>query len=324
VFADGAAAEYRLTKLAMGRIHALSAASAYALGRLDATTDHNEALRLAEVMRTNFRLKAVEQSACIMFAQNLITEHGYSWHKSFTIGLSMAIKLYADSRFFLSDVQDYLTDAYSLDELKEAEVVAMGRIKGAATQPLVFRNALASLLLEAPQLDPAIGQGTAPDLHVLIVDDSESVRRLHRRLIHTAHPSAKVHDVGGVKAALEYLDVAAASEHPVTLVLLDLVLCEEDAAPSRSAELVRFLSNSRTSTQTNPLDYGLIVAESVDPHESEEPPIDMRGKPLVALVTNSIKKQAQRTPFQYRGCDVVLPKPLNLAKVRILIDCACA
>jgi len=306
------------------RVHALSAASAYALARLDASADVNEALRLAELGRTDFRMKPMEQAAAVMFAQNLIMEHGYAWHKSYAIGLSMAIKLYADARFFLSDIQEYLTDAYTLDELKEAEVAAMGRIMGAATQPLIFRNALASLLLETPELDPSIGLGTAPDLHVLIVDDSESVRKWHRRLISSAHPSATVHEVGGTAAALEYLDAAAPSEHPVTLVLLDLVLCEEDASPARSAELVRFLSNSKASSQISPLDYGLIVAESVDPHESDEPPIDMRGKPLVALVTNSIKDRAQSIPFQYRGCDIAMPKPLNLAKVRILIDCACA
>jgi len=208
---------------------------------------------------------------------------------------------------------------YTLDQLKAGEALAFEREKdrlaGAQQRVRIFRNELVQLLIANLSTIPDnIGTPPVEGFHVLIVDDSPIVRMLHQNLMRTISPSARVHAVDNVEAAVKYVDKMENCDTPVRLVLLDLNLDDLETAAG-SAALLWCMSPENKAN-------GLRVANGIDPLASDEPVFDMRWKPFTALISSCIVSPGHSRALRHRGCDVAMPKPLSAKALKVLCDAA--
>eukprot|EP00316_Scyphosphaera_apsteinii_P005427 CAMPEP_0119345522 /NCGR_PEP_ID=MMETSP1333-20130426/107532_1 /TAXON_ID=418940 /ORGANISM="Scyphosphaera apsteinii, Strain RCC1455" /LENGTH=268 /DNA_ID=CAMNT_0007357997 /DNA_START=212 /DNA_END=1018 /DNA_ORIENTATION=+ len=255
-------------------------------------------------------------AGAIMFSQRAMLDT-HEWKFNYTIGLLMSVKLLKDKSIHLSDVRKYFTKSFTVEELERGEARAFRRemdTLGKATRQIrMFLNSLARMLFELPSLPCYVGlpadERRPP--HVLILDDSEVIRTAHYNLVVEEHPNAIVHACSNCNEACTYVSWAEAAEKPVHLLLLDLDLKDEESTSMRG--LLTCLSTE------DPLSSGLNVPERIDPYETDEMPIHMSFKPMVALVSKCIQKEAHVNAVVHRGCDLALPKPLTPQAVQVLM-----
>lgn len=86
----------------LGKMHALSIASAIAITRLLPQLSAAEVIRLVEHARLALALQSTDLIAAMMFAQPLIAKWD-DWTLAYLIGVSLGIKLTMDG-FYLSDI----------------------------------------------------------------------------------------------------------------------------------------------------------------------------------------------------------------------------
>ena len=74
---------------------------------------------------------------------------------------------------------------------------------------------------------------------------------------------------------------------------------------------------------------GFDIAAALELAESTDfvPPKDFRFKPLIAMVTGHAERLSNSVPIEpdgsVLGCDVLLPKPLTVDRMRVLIEGCC-
>ena len=176
-----------------------------------------------------------------LFAPRLCVYPSYRFHRyavccrefAYTVSLILGAKITTDG-FYTADVIEHLTQAFSLEALKEGEAIAIteyewdnfwGRLR-------TFRNALASVALEDPlpvdrptaALPPIVGLPALPEPHVLIVDDDPATCELHRSLTLAVQPNSTVHIAASASAAAAYLRQSHSDGVQIDLILLDLCL----------------------------------------------------------------------------------------------------
>lgn len=162
----------------------------------------HEAAEFAELARVRLALDNAAMSAAVMFAQPLIKMWQPHWKFAYTIGLSLGVK-YTTDGFYVVDIIDHVTKEFSLEFLKEGERLALGMIDWNNMNQCctTFRNALVSVALELPALPvettiaseaEAWGDPSNQELHVLIVDDSETVCKIHKACVLAIRPRATV------------------------------------------------------------------------------------------------------------------------------------
>lgn len=313
-------------------MHTHSMASGLAIARLveDAPADlAQEAAAYVERARVKLALDNSALVAALMFAQPLIKMWVPHWKFGYTIGLSIGIKFTTDG-FYIADIIEHFTNEFTLECLKKGERVAIQHIDWAYMNSRWrnFRNALVNVALEEPlpaarpaaSVPRVLGVPDEPEPHVLIVDDAPLVHELHHWLVRQVRPHAKIHSVSSVDEAKKYCKESDASGDYVHLILLDfnLSLTGEDGASTQSLTEVFGSLN------------GFHVAAALDEMEatSAPAPTTFRYKPFVAMVSylaNSVMDEALATgemkqDGSFNGCDVLLPKPLNVDVVRTLIE----
>ena len=155
-----------------------------------------------------------------------------------------------------------------------------------------FRNALVGVALEEPlpaarpaaSVQRVVGVPDEPELHVLIVDDSQHVHELHRTLVRQVRPHAKIHSVfrctdpgfrrawshlpalvlprserltascapGSVNEAKEYCKESDASGDYVHLILLDFNLSQTDEGGAGTQSLTEVLPPPTAASPPTP------------------------------------------------------------------------
>mmetsp|Transcript_19037 Transcript_19037/g.31887 ORF Transcript_19037/g.31887 Transcript_19037/m.31887 type:complete len:306 (-) Transcript_19037:283-1200(-) len=303
-------------------VHPMSVATVLAMDRLcQGNCDMMVALEFVEMARIRMELDTQCLAGAMMFAQRAMLE-SKEWMFNYTIGVLVSVKLLKDESVRLSDVRNYFTRNFTIEELELGEATAFKKeldsLGKATWRVRIFLNSLARILFELPDLPEYVGlpadERWPP--HVLILDDSEVIRAAHCTLVLQEHPDATVHMCSSCDEACAHVMRAEDAGTPVHLVLLDLDLREEDGSSLRS--LLSCLSTE------DPLSSGLNVPERIDPYESDETPICMSFKPMVALVSKFIQREAHVNAVIQRGCDLALPKPLTQHAVRVLMHfCMC-
>lgn len=189
-------------------MHTLSAATGIAIGRLvskDNADIARQAAKYVELARVRLALENASIILAMVFAQPLILRWGEHWKFAYTVGLSLGIKFTIDG-FFLADIVDHLTDEFSLQNLKEGEQLALNVLDIMKLQQSfgTFRSALAGIALELggfsnelrlPRAVCAVEYGcpVAP-IHVVLIDESVLVRKVHKWMVLSARPNAIVAD----------------------------------------------------------------------------------------------------------------------------------
>ena len=62
------------------------------------------------------------------------------------------------------------------------------------------------------------------------------------------------------------------------------------------------------------------VNSAIDPFEFDDPALDMRARPFMAMVTSDDTSHSQKRALFHRGVDAVLQKPLQLPQLAALVD----
>jgi len=276
-----------------------------------------------ELARVRLQLDNAAVTAAMMFAQPLLEIWDPHWKFAYTVALSLGAK-YTTEGFFVIDIINHLTNEFSLEALKEGERVALYNYDWNTMhrRVRVFRNALVNVSLETP-MAPAANHTpppTQPDdfgLHVLILDDSPMVCELHEHMVRTIRPDARIRTCQTVEAAHAYLQQCEERQDYVTLTLLDFHLAAPGEEPQQPA-----LTFQQIVEQVN----GFHVADAIDQADApgRPAPLDFRYKPLVAIISSHADQIAVHQPVDadgiMTGCDVLLPKPVNVDLMRVLVE----
>jgi len=307
-------------------MHSTSVASACAIERLldEPPPDLiHDAAQFVQLARERLVLDNSSMAAAIMFAQPLIKLWQPHWKFAYAVGLNMGIK-YTTDGFYIKDIITHLTDEFTLEELTEGESIAMGIFDWGEMNMRTrsFRNALVNVALEHPQRFPAENgsqRGGELELHVLIVDDCEFVRRIHSELVQAIKPGANIKQCDGVDEAIKHVRNSDDAGVPVNLVLLDLNLTLPDVDESTGSPtcLQRVIESSN----------GMNVSQTLD-QASTHVPKDFRVKPFVALISafsaelmlRSVDDGSMNADGSLNGCDAVVPKPCSFETMRVLIE----
>ncbi|KAL1527462.1 hypothetical protein AB1Y20_016127 [Prymnesium parvum] len=310
-------------------IHTYSLATGVAIARLleePSATVADEAAAFAEHARVSLALDNAAMTAAIMFAQPLVKMWQPHWKFAYVIGLCLGVK-YTTDGFYIVDILDHVTKEFSLEFLKEGERLALSTVEwtNMSHRSRIFRNALVGVALERPAalLEDPIGSAPVitppqhPDVHVLIVDDSKIICRVHKACVLALRPNATVHTLSSIQSALEYVRESEDRGHNVNLILLDFCLTTPGGADKPEPVFDEILK----------LPNGFGVTSALD-KEPSEVPRDFRYKPFVAMVSchaESIALRAKKrgeitgngTPL---GCDALIQKPLTSDSLRVLIE----
>jgi len=165
---------------------------------------------------------------------------------------------------------------------------------GIHDRALVFRVALLDIALDS---SPAPVENFQGHFHILIVQDDAALRSEEKALALFAAPNATVHAVASYAEALDYTDVQAEAVH--------IVLLGVHAAVCGSA--------------TNCGEAEALI-DALNPRKGRELSIDMRVKPLIAVVS-SVPQLLCNAPY-FRGVDVVLDRNLTAHDMQVLLDFA--
>jgi len=301
----------------------------------------DEVAEFAERARTTLSLDNSALTAAMMFAQPFLESWAPNWKFAYTIGLIIGVKFTTEG-FYLADVFDNMTDEFPLEVLKEGERVALreydwGQMNSRCRS---FRNALVHVALQDPVaqlVEPVEDDGAEEVLHVLIVDDCVLTCELHESYVLHHRPSARIKMCSSEESALQYWVQCSEKGDQPQLLLLDLELQRPTTTTGTTGttgtafdaieveEVARPTLIESVLTAPN----GFEVASALDRLDSSEflPPKDFRFKPLIALVTAHAGQVESEIPVNndgsVAGCDILLPKPLDVRAVGALIEGSC-
>jgi len=285
--------------------------------------DVQEIADYVELARVRLQLDNAAITAAMMFVQPLIDIWHPHWKFAYTVAISLGAK-YTTEGFYIIDIINHLTNEFSLEALKHGERVAVKIYdwNSMNRRTRIFRNALLNVSLETPITPPAedptpLMQPDDPGIHVLIVDDSLMICQLHEHLVHTIRPDARIHTCRTADEANAYLQLCEQRHDYVTLTLLDFHLGNGQEQPQ--------LTFQQIVQQVN----GFHVADTLSQADATHlpPPRDFRYKPLVAVISSHADQIAAHQPVdadgEMVGCDVLVPKPLNVNLMRVLVEGSC-
>ena len=190
-----------------------------------------EAAVFVELVRRSLAVDAATLTAAMIAAQPLIQAFADNWKLKYLIGLSLGFKLTTDG-FHIRDIVEHLdsvraerlelfgvkgggggqaskaarscgAQGYTFEQLRDCELRAAAWLNCIdITQRFQsFRNALVNVALEHAQVLAtlpnaqalAIPDADPPDLHVLIVDDSDITCEIHTACVRNFRQNATVH-----------------------------------------------------------------------------------------------------------------------------------
>ena len=195
-------------------MHPHSLATAVAISRLvedPPVCIVEEVANFVELARMRLALSISSLAVALMCAQPLLHHPSWQphWKFAYCVALSLGIKYTIDG-FFVGDIIEFVTDEFSLEELKMGEMLAFCFLDGLILAQGVrrFRNALTNVALECYSTPDSFGltgaelaaqsrtwmANGARSTHVLIVDGSAGVvRTVHEELMLAVCPDARVH-----------------------------------------------------------------------------------------------------------------------------------
>ncbi|KAL3924212.1 MAG: hypothetical protein SGPRY_003984 [Prymnesium sp.] len=291
-------------------MHNLSRASGCAICRLlqsemngssecDYEELEKEIAAFAEMARKNLCLDNSSLTAAVMFAQPLVKKWVPRWKFAFTIGVALGTKFTTEG-FWTVDIINHLTDEFSLEALKKGEEIALMDYDFGANMRqrwTNFRNALIHVAVENPlpgsiAAQPVLlpGEEAPLPLHVMVVDDSPHVLKLHESLIRHLVPEARIQTCCSVREAVDYWRTSRLRSDQIHLVLLDLNLSGIDGGNDEPPV-------------ANVLDgpNGLDVAHALEDLQNNTPQYDFAYRPLIALVTSYATRIQTEVPPELSG-----------------------
>ena len=233
----------------------------------------------------------------------LLNDRELHWHAALTAGFLLAAKILNEDRIFASDLSIATTYSYTSHDLIQLEqrafAVSLPRMGGIHDRALVFRVALLDIALDGSPAPPVeIFQG---HFHIIIAQDDAALRFDQKALARFAAPNATVHAVGSYAEALDYTGVQAEADSPVHIVLLGVhaALCGSATDGGEAEALI----------------------DALNPRKGRELSIDMRVKPLIAVVSSV--PQLLGNALYFRGVDVVVDgRNLTAHDMQVLLDFA--
>ncbi|KAL1514562.1 hypothetical protein AB1Y20_003657 [Prymnesium parvum] len=273
-----------------------------------------QAAEIVERARVGLVMGPSELTAAMMFAQPLMKVWPQQWVFAYLIGVDLGMKHLQDG-FFISDIVSFVTDGFSLQELKQAERQAFGMVEFGNFHKrfFSFRNALASLAVEFPmevpqsihlQLNLVVGE-EASSPHVLVVSCAETMSDWCAD-VHAANSDAIVSTSSSLVDALRLMHQYYRAGTRVSLICVDsalLALSMHAADDPASAEI--FARSHRFCQQLEPTDNLSFFA----------------CKPFVVVISTAVEEAAFSFSTE-RGsaCDCILPARLTSQLLPTIMD----
>ncbi|KAL1515802.1 hypothetical protein AB1Y20_002418 [Prymnesium parvum] len=297
--------------------HSLSIASGVAIARLlDRPISElaTKAVMLVESARVGLVMGPSELTAAMLFAQPLMKAWPEQWMFAYLIGVDIGMK-YLHDGFFICDIISFVTDAFSLKQLKEGERQALGMVDWSAIQQrlLRFHKALASLAMEFPLVAPTSGRHPLnlvlaedhPNLHVLVVSSAKTVCDL-REAVQAANPDATISTSSSLLDAVQLMHQFYRDGTRVNLICIDsalLVLNMLTAIEPGSEEIFAksqlFCHQLEPKTQLNCFTY----------------------KPFIAAISSTVKEVTfGLSTAGGSTCDCIVPACKTSMLLPILMD----
>ncbi|KAL1496828.1 hypothetical protein AB1Y20_014414 [Prymnesium parvum] len=230
-------------------MHSLSVATGVAIARLldrpNAETT-GAVTALVERARLGLVMGPSELTAAMMFAQPLVKAWPEHWLLAYLIGVDLGMK-YLHDGFYISDIVMFVTDIFTLKQLKEAErqAFSIAEWSGIHKRFFSFRNALASVAVEyalfappRPDLAPnCVLDDEHTNVHVLVVSPEESTAGLREQL-QAADPEASISTSSSLLDATQVMQQYYHDGTRVNLLCIDsALLLENENTADESAEI---------------------------------------------------------------------------------------
>ncbi|KAL1507880.1 hypothetical protein AB1Y20_007487 [Prymnesium parvum] len=298
-------------------MHCLSIASGVAIARLlDNPTAAivKQATMLVDRARVGLVMGPSELTAAMMFAQPLVKAWPQQWVLAYLIGVDLGMK-YLHDGFFISDIISFVTDGFSLHQLKRGERQAFGMVEFGNFHKrfFSFRNALASLAVEFPEdvpqsvhvpLNLVVGE-EASSLHVLVVRRAETMCDWCAD-VQAANSDAIVSTSSSLVDAVRLMHQYYSAGTRVSLICVDSSLLAQNMhATDEPASAEIFARSHRFCQQLEPTDGLSLFA----------------CKPFVVAISTAVEEAA--FSFSTEGgsaCDCVLPAHLTSMLLPTIMD----
>ncbi|KAL1529847.1 hypothetical protein AB1Y20_000778 [Prymnesium parvum] len=237
----------------------LSVATGVAIARLlDRPTSETiiTVAALVDRARLGLAMGPSKLTAAMMFAQPLVKAWPEHWLLAYLIGVDLGMK-YLHDGFFLSDIINFVTDGFTLKQLKQVERQAftISEWRGIHLRFFSFRNALASVAVEYASLMPTrpeiapncVLEDEYTNLHVLVVESSCDLRDCVR----VTDADASISTCSSLLAATQLMRQYYHEGTRVNLLCIDSALLLEN---EHAADVEVFMRSQCLSQQLEPKD----------------------------------------------------------------------
>ncbi|KAL1498722.1 hypothetical protein AB1Y20_014032 [Prymnesium parvum] len=298
-------------------MHSLSIGSGVAIARLlDRPTAHfvKQAATVVERARVGLVMGPSELTAAMMFAQPLVKAWPQQWVFAYLIGVDLGMK-YLQDGFFISDIVSFVTDGFSVQQLKQGERQAFGMVECGNFHKRFFssRNALASLAVEFPMevpqsdqlpLNLVVGEEDS-SLHVLVVSCAETMSDWCAD-VRAANSDAIVTTCSSLVDAVRLMHQYYRAGTRVSIICVDSVLLAQNMhAADDPASTEIFARSHRFCQQLEPTEGLSFFA----------------CKPYVVVISTAVEEAA--FSFSKEGgsaCDCILPAHLTSKLLPTIMD----
>jgi len=243
-------------------MHSLSVATGVAIARLldrpNAETT-GAVTALVERARLGLVMGPSELTAAMMFAQPLVKAWPEHWLLAYLIGVDLGMK-YLHDGFYLSDIINFVTDGFTLKQLKQVEHQAfmITEWTGIHLRFFSFRNALASVAAEyallvppRPDISPnCVLEDEHTKLHILVVESCCDLRERVR----VADAEASISTCSSLVAATQLMRQYYHEGTRVNLLCIDSALLENEHAADESTSMEVFARAQCLPQQLEPKD----------------------------------------------------------------------